>query len=115
MEKNKFTVLTNLEDIDTFIEANQLAFLYISREGCSVCHGLLPQVEVLMANYPKIATAHIKAEQVEAIAGRFSVFTVPVLLLFIDGKEYLREARIVHMDLFSEKLRKIYDNVVGAN
>ncbi|WP_121638986.1 thioredoxin family protein [Virgibacillus sp. Bac330] len=115
MTNNHFTILANLPDIDTFIEQNKLAFLYISREGCSVCHGLLPQVEALMEDYPEIATAHIKAEQVEEVAGRFSVFTVPVLLLFVEGKEYLREARIVHMDLFQEKLEQIYSHVVGAN
>ncbi|NBJ68058.1 MULTISPECIES: thioredoxin family protein [Clostridia] len=114
MTENHFTMLSNLDDIEAFIEQNELAFLYISREACSVCHGLFPQVEELMEKFPKIATAHITADQVEEIAGRFFVFTVPVLLLFVDGKEYLREARIVHMDLFHEKLDQIYSHVVGA-
>ncbi|MGJ9459522.1 thioredoxin family protein [Oceanobacillus sp. CF4.6] len=90
----------------------KLSFLYISRPNCSVCHGLLPQVRALMGKYPEIKLGHINAEAVEEVAGRFSIFTVPVLLLFVDGKEYVREARIVHMDLFEEKLDKIYENVV---
>ncbi|MBN6205452.1 hypothetical protein JYK21_03220 [Ralstonia pickettii] len=49
----------------------------------------------------------------EAVAGRFSIFTIPVLLLFVENKEYVREARIVHMDLFKEKIDKIYQNVAG--
>ncbi|MUV38359.1 Thioredoxin-like protein YdfQ [Lentibacillus sp. JNUCC-1] len=103
-----FTRLTSIEAIDTFIDEHSLAFLYISREGCSVCHGLLPQVEEMMERYPNISCAHIDADQVAAVAGRFSIFTVPVLLLFVEGKEYIREARIVHMDLFEEKVEKVY-------
>jgi thiol-disulfide isomerase/thioredoxin len=98
--------------IDCFLKDNTLSFLYISRPNCSVCHGLLPQVQLLMTKYPKIKLGHINANEVEEIAGRFSIFTVPVLLLFVKGKEYVREARIVHMDLLDEKINKIYENVL---
>lgn len=109
----EFTELTSIQSIDNFIKINQLSFLYVSRPNCSVCHGLLPQVQKLMEKYPEIKLGHINATAVEEVAGRFSIFTVPVLLLFVEGKEYIREARIVHMDLFEEKLDKIVENVVG--
>lgn len=109
----EFTDLSSIDQIDLFIEQNKLAFLFISRTDCSVCHGLKPQVQKLMEKFPKIQLRHIDAEEVEAVAGRFSIFTVPVLLLFVEGKEYVREARMVHMDLFEEKIRKIYKNLLG--
>jgi thiol-disulfide isomerase/thioredoxin len=108
-----FIELSTLDAIEDFISSNRLAFLYISQPNCSVCHGLLPQVEELMTSFPEIMLGSINALEVEAVAGKFSVFTVPVLLLFVEGKEYIREARIVHMDLFEDKLHKIYKNVVG--
>lgn len=107
-----FQQLTSIDAINGFIQNNQLSFIYISHPNCSVCHALLPQVQTLMEKYPEIRLGHVDAEEVEAVAGRFSVFTVPVLLLFVDGKEYIREARIVHMDQFDEKLNKIYKNLV---
>lgn len=107
-----FQPLTSLKEIENFIDEHELAFLYISRTNCSVCHALKPKVERLIEGYPKITAGHIIADDVEAVAGRFSIFTVPVLLLFWNGKEYLREARIVHMDLLKEKLDRIYGNVV---
>ena len=109
----QFKELSSLDAIDTFLKEHNLAFLYISRTNCSVCHALLPQVKQLMAAYPEIKLGHINVDDVEAVAGRFSIFTIPVLLLFVEGKEYVREARIVHMDLFKEKIDKIYKNVVG--
>lgn len=103
-----FDKLITIEAINHFIANNTLAFLYISKTNCSVCHGLLPQVKQLMENYPKIKTAHINTDDIPEIAGKFSIFTVPVLLLFVEGKEYIREARIVHRDLFKEKIDNIY-------
>lgn len=108
-----FTKISSINMADQFIKEHQLAFLYISRPDCSVCHGLLPQVRELMEKYPKIHLGHINAGEVEEVASKFSVFTVPVLLLFVDGKEYLREARIVHMQLLEDKMDRIYENVLG--
>lgn len=104
-----YTDLKTLEQVDNFLTNHPLALLFISQTGCSVCHGLLPQVQELLEDYPEVQMGHINADQLEAITGHYSIFTVPVILLFVDGKEYLREARIVHMDLFEEKLSKIYN------
>ncbi|MFC3041677.1 thioredoxin family protein [Virgibacillus xinjiangensis] len=109
----EFHELNSLEEVDAWIRTNQLALLYISRPNCSVCHGLKPQVQNLMDNYLKMQLGHADAQQIEELAGRFSIFTVPVLLVFWEGKEYIREARIVHMDLLEEKLDKLYNHVAG--
>jgi|SRR5690625_230240 len=109
----QFINLGTIEEISDFMNTNQLSFIYISRSNCSVCHGLLPQVQQVMKKYPEIKLGHIDADEVMEVAGYFSVFAVPVLLLFVDGKEYVREARIVHMDLFDQKISKIYENVIS--
>ncbi|HLR67405.1 thioredoxin family protein [Virgibacillus alimentarius] len=109
----EFQHISSLAKIEQFISQNQLSFLFISQTNCSVCKGLLPQMKQLMSKYPKIQLGYIDASEVEAVAGRFSVFTAPVLLLFVDGKEYIREARIVHLQRLEEKIDKIYENLVG--
>ncbi|WP_163969337.1 thioredoxin family protein [Oceanobacillus halotolerans] len=110
----EFKEMKSIDDIESFINKHTLAFLYITRPNCSVCHGLKPQVLQLMEKYPEIQLGSIDTLEVEEVAGYFSIFTVPVLLLFVEGKEYVREARIVHMDLYEEKLDNIYENVVGS-
>src|SRR5699024_1656403 len=109
----EFIELTTIETAENFIHDNKLAFLFISRPNCSVCHSLLPQVQALMANYPEIRPGDIDAADVTEVAGRVSIFTVPVLLLFVEGKEYIGDARIVHMQLLKVKIDKIYKNLTG--
>ncbi|WP_058308090.1 thioredoxin family protein [Gracilibacillus massiliensis] len=105
-----FQTFHSENEIDYFIESNQLSFLYIAKNNCSVCHSLLPQIEEIMQYFPAIVTGYVLIDELPSIAGRFSIFSAPVLILFIEGKEYLREARIVHLDQFQSKLNRIYQH-----
>jgi thiol-disulfide isomerase/thioredoxin len=100
--------LFSIEEVEQFVNNHRLAFLYISKTNCSVCHALLPKVKEVMAEFPKIQMAFITVDNVPNIAGHLSIFTAPVLILYVDGKEVLREARFVHVEQFKEKVEKIY-------
>lgn len=100
--------LTSLTSVEKFIGDHPLSFLYVSRTNCGVCHAILPQLEDLLKEFPLIQLGHINADDIEEIAGHFTIFTVPALLLFVDGKEVIREARFVHMQSLQEKISKIY-------
>lgn len=108
----EFIELTSVDNIQQFINEHPLSFIYVSRTDCSVCHSLLPQVREVMADFSEIQLGSVNADDVEDVAGYFSIFTVPVLLLFVDGKEYVREARFVPMEPFKEKIEKIYRSYI---
>jgi len=105
---NVMKELFSINEVDEFVNHHHLAFLYISRNNCSVCHDLLPKIQNVMADFPDIQLALVNADHVPEIAGHFTIFTAPVLILFVDGKEVLREARFVHVEQFREKVKKIY-------
>lgn len=112
MVEQNFASLHSIEAVDQFISKNDLAFLYITMPNCSVCHGLLPQIEAMFEQYPNIVTRTIDASEVQEIAGRLQIFTAPVLILFVEGKEYLREARFVQTAKLDEQIAKVYENMV---
>ncbi|MCA1056107.1 thioredoxin family protein [Rossellomorea aquimaris] len=87
-----------LEEIKKTIQEETMVLLYISRPNCSVCHALLPQVEGVLEKYPIIVAVHADADEIPGIAGEFSIFTVPVVIVFIEGKEMMRKARFVPID-----------------
>lgn len=66
-----------------------------------------------MKDFPMIKGAVVNAGKVPKIAGYLMAFTVPVLVLYVEGKEYLREARIVQVEKFREDVARIYEGVVG--
>lgn len=103
-----YQVLQTIDEVDNMVNQHTLSFIYISKTNCSVCHALLPKVQQMMSRFPEIEFGHVTVDEVEAIAGHFAIFTVPVLLLFSNGKELVREARFVRMEELEEKIKKIY-------
>ena len=68
-----------------------------------------------MTDFPHIQTRQVNAEEITELAGFLSIFTVPVLILFADGKEMMREARFVHVEEFKEKIKKIYEGFYSSD
>lgn len=60
-----------------------------------------------MVSIDQIRTCN--ADKVMEVAGRFSVFTVPLLLLFIEGTESLREARFVQLEQKLKRVCQLYE------
>ena|SRR5690625_1887923 len=103
-----FISLNSVESMDEKIKGETFTFFFISQPNCSVCVSLHPQTERISAEFPRIHCYSIDIADTPEIAGAFHVFTAPTLLLFIDGKEYMREARFVQTEVFKNKLARIY-------
>ncbi|MDZ5710854.1 thioredoxin family protein [Jeotgalibacillus haloalkalitolerans] len=101
-----YTDIRSDEELDHMMN-QPLSVVYISRNGCSVCHALLPKIQQVMETYPGVEFGHITADDYEEVAGKLSIFTVPVVLIFSEGKELLRDARFIRIDEFRESLDKM--------
>lgn len=107
---NIFPQATSIDEIRAFVDKNPLAFVYISRENCGVCHVVQPQVQEMLVEFPMIKPIQVSADKVPEVASEFTVFTVPALLLFVDNKEVIREARFVVMDNLHDQFQRVIEN-----
>ncbi|MDN4493044.1 thioredoxin family protein [Ureibacillus aquaedulcis] len=105
----KLTELTSLEMVEEFLEKHEMSLLYFSTPDCSTCHAILPKLRELLDEYPLIHLGHIDASQLKAVAEKFLILSAPIMLLMIDGKEYVRGDRFVRFELLKEKLDQIYN------
>ncbi|CDQ20508.1 Thioredoxin [Halobacillus karajensis] len=96
----------SIEELLTFVREQPLSMVYVSRPSCSVCHGLEPQVENLLGDYPKVKVREVNADEVPEVAGEFSVMTVPAVLIYSGGKELFRKARFVPIRDLDQQLAK---------
>ncbi|WP_246055184.1 thioredoxin family protein [Pseudalkalibacillus caeni] len=97
----------SLEELERHIKDEKLFLIYLSQPECSVCHALLPKVESLLEKFPEIYSMHVDMLEIPETAGRFSIFTVPALLLFAEGKEVMRQARFVRVEELEHNFSKI--------
>jgi thiol-disulfide isomerase/thioredoxin len=101
-------ILTHPEQFDKILDDNPLVLAYFSGENCSVCNTLRPKVEMLVEQqFPSVKYIEIKSEQAPYITAKYSVFSIPVIMLFVEGRDYIREARNISLDELSKKMDKI--------
>ncbi|CAM3826404.1 thioredoxin family protein [Mesobacillus zeae] len=67
----------------------------------------------MLKEFPLIKLGIVNAGEVTEIAGYLMAFTAPVLVLFADGKEVLREARFVPIEKLRNQLHRIYEATYG--
>lgn len=96
------------ESIESIIKENEIILLYFGNKTCDVCNILKPKVQNILNNYPKIKSIVIDVEESLEIASQFNIFTIPAILVFVDGKESIREARYLSIDDLENKIQRYY-------
>jgi len=98
-----------LEELQTTIKEEVGILLYFSGENCSVCHALRPKFkEVFDTNFPLLKQIYLDAHDNPEISAQFRVFSVPTMIVFMEGKEFAREGRSVSLHQLTEKLKRPY-------
>lgn len=99
------------ELIEEEIKNDEMVLVYFGSENCGVCVDLKPKIIGLLGKYPKIKTIYVDMEKSHKIGISYNFFTMPGLLLFIEGKETLREARHISIDDLDMKISRYYDMI----
>ena len=98
-----------LEELQTIIRDEIGVLLYFSGEHCNVCHALRPKFKELFdAEFPKIRQIYRDAHENPEISAHFQVFSVPTMIVFLDGREFVREGRAVSLHKMTEQLKRPY-------
>ncbi len=92
-----------MDEIKNNIKNTPISLLYLTTKDCNICKVLKPKIKSLISNYNLVQGFYYELDEKPALKGEFSVFAVPTILLFIEGKEALRYSR--NIDLFDLKLK----------
>ncbi|KAF0819163.1 MULTISPECIES: thioredoxin [unclassified Cytobacillus] len=65
----------------------------------------------MLNDFPRIDSRLVNAGKVTEIAGYLMAFTVPVIALYLDGREILREARFIPVEKLRDDLTRVYENI----
>jgi len=91
------------------VKSNQAVCFYLSTPECSVCKVLKPKViEMLKHYFPKIHFCYVDLNEAKEIRGQLSVFSVPTILVYFEGKETIRVSRNVHLEELRELINRYY-------
>ncbi len=101
--------MITLEELQTTIKTEVGVLLYFSGENCNVCHALRPKFKDLFdKEFSQIKQIYLDAQENPEISANFQVFSVPTMIVFLDGREFAREGRAVSMHKLTEQLSRPY-------
>jgi len=101
--------LTSNADFASHLRDAPLAAVYFSGPDCGVCRVLEPRLAALLeAEFPALATARVDCRRLPELAAAQSVFAIPTLLIYIDGRETLRYARAFSPAQVRDDLQRPY-------
>jgi len=102
-------VINDVDIVKEVLEVKNFVLGYFTSTGCNVCKELLPKVEEMLKEFPEIEGVKSEANIDKRIVGEYSIFTVPTIVLFIEGKEVFRYARNVSIQELSDKIKRYYE------
>lgn len=96
-------------DIANLVADNTAVLLYFYNDNCAPCRVLRPKVqEMVQDEFPNIEFKLINAEKFPAASAQYGVFSSPTLLVFFEGKEYIRESKNISISELHDKMERIY-------
>ena len=105
---NKLSIKT-LSEFQQLTNKHKAVCFYLSTPDCKVCKTLKPKlIEMLIDNFPQIHFFYVDLTEAKEISGQLSVFSVPTILVYFEGKETIRTSRYVHLEELREKIERNY-------
>lgn len=103
------------EEIKRIKYENEIVILYFSNKVCGACEAIRTKIEKIADNYPKIKSFEIDGEEQIEIAAKNEVFSFPVLILYVEGKETIRVGRNVDLMELEKNIKRYYEILFAEN
>jgi len=100
--------VNTIKEMNQLIQMNDMLLVYFGSNTCGVCRDLQPKIEVMIDRYPNIRAVKVDVQNLSELTASYSIFSAPVVMLFVQGKETVREAGIISLINREEKISR-YD------
>lgn len=104
-------IINSIDEIKSLIEESTIVILYFSTEHCNVCKTLKPKLDKLLEGFPQIVSRYVDLEKFSEASGLFTVFSIPTIIVMIEGKESIRESRNISLMQFQDKISRYYQMI----
>ena len=101
--------IKSFEEFLTLKKSESALLTYFSTEVCNVCKVLKPKVEELIkTDFPQMKMVYIQSDKFPEIAAQNQIFAAPTILVFFDGREYIRKSRNIGIGELQSEIERPY-------
>jgi len=105
--------IEEFSEIQDISEKEGMSLFYLSRPACGVCTALKPKVGNMLKEFPEVPSYYVNLDDIPEASGQLSIFTIPAILVYAEGKEVVREARYISVEDLADKIRRPYGFLFG--
>lgn len=99
----------SVSQIIELLKKNDMIMIYFGNRSCGVCSVILPKLESMLKYFPRIEFVYVEIQSMSKLSANYGVYTSPTILLYIQGKETLREAGIISLTQLESKVARYYE------
>lgn len=100
--------MINSESINKIVRENQMSMLYFEGSTCGACDAIKVKIEKILKKYPKLVFKEINGVVNKEIATEYSVYSLPLMILFADGREVMRLGRNMSISDLDSSIERYY-------
>ena len=110
-----FTEIQSFEEFLKLKGEESALLAYFSTEACNVCKVLKPKVtKLIQTEFPEIKLIYIKSDILPEVAAQNQVFAAPTILVFFEGRVYIRKSRNIGIGEFHREIERPYSMMFGT-
>lgn len=98
-------------EILKLINDNEMVVIYFTGRDCGACEAIKSKIESVLRGLPNIMSVEIDGEKNLELAAKYDVFSLPIFLLYIEGKETLRIGRNVDLLDLERNIKRYYEMI----
>ncbi len=99
----------NQTETETLIKEEPAVLLYFSASNCGPCEAIRARLRPLMTEkFPGIRYVELPEDTDPALLARFEAFSRPLLLVFFDGREFIRKGLNMSFAELEQELTRLY-------
>lgn len=100
---------STVEEIHQELIDNSIVVLVFATRGCSVCKPLKAKLAELVDSIEHVEIGSVFMEDVPEAKGIYGVYTAPIILLFVEGKETKKYSAAMDIAEFKDTLNRYVD------
>ena len=102
-------ILNSIEEFENIKNYKKAFVLYITDGTCNVGENIAPKLEkIIKDHFPKLKLYYSYTSNTPEISAQLSIFTVPSLLVYFDGKLYIQKSRTFSLQELATEIERYY-------
>lgn len=94
-----------------FIQNNKIAIVYFSGSECFACDVIKGKLDKIISEYKNVKIMEINAIEERELSAQLNVFTLPLAILYIEGKENSRYGRNINLIEVKNLIDRFYNMI----